>query len=301
MKQTTLTAIDKESRLGRRLVFPALLIVIGFLIFPFFYSLVLSFLNKDLARPATNGFAGFGNYIKLFSDTYFLNSLKVTFIFSAFSVFFELLIGIAIAEILNVKFRFRGIVRGLIILPWALPNVVNASMWSWIFNANYGVLNAVLQKLGIIQEYQVWLGEPASAMALVILANVWKETPFTIIMVLAALQGIPKSLYEAAKMDGAGGFQRWRFITLPNIKNIVITCGLLQMIWSILHTFDLIYVITRGGPFNSTDILPLRIYWQTFKSLRYGYGSSMALLTGLIIFIPSFFYIRSAYKKSSES
>lgn len=292
---------NHENRLGRLLVSPSLFIVLGFLIFPFFYSLTLSFLNRDLARPATNGFVGLANYVKLFKDPYFLNSLKVTSIFSFFSVLFELSIGIGIALVLNMEFKFRGFVRGLIILPWALPNVVNAAMWSWIFNANYGVLNAILLKMGMIQEYHPWLGEPVSAMSLVILANVWKETPFTIIMVLAALQGIPKTMYEAAKMDGAGAIQRWRFITLPNIRNIVLTCGLLQMIWSILHTFDIIYVITRGGPFNSTDILPMRIYWQTFKSLRYGYGSSMAFLTGLLIFIPSIFYIRSAYKKSLES
>ncbi|MBF9014631.1 MULTISPECIES: carbohydrate ABC transporter permease [unclassified Oceanispirochaeta] len=301
MNQSIQYKLGKEENLGKILVLPSMIIVFGFLLFPFLYSFILSFFSKDLARPATNGFAGLSNYIKLLQDPYFLNSLKVTGIFSFTSVFFELLIGVAIALVLNMKFRFRGFVRGLIILPWALPNIVNASMWSWIYNANYGVLNALLLKLGLIEEYQAWLGNPVSAMILVILANVWKETPFTIIMVLAALQGVPKAMYEAAKVDGANVFKRWHYITLPFIKNILMVCGLLQLIWSLLHTFELIYVITRGGPFNSTDILPLRIYWQTFKSLRFGYGSAMSYLTALIIFIPTFFYIKSAYKSSMES
>lgn len=292
---------SNENSLGLTLVIPSIVIVFGFLVFPFFYSLVLSFFSKDLARPKSNGFIGFSNYVHLFKDSYFLNSLKVTAVFSFVSVFFELIIGVSIAYILNMKFKGRGFVRGLVILPWALPNIVNASMWTWIYNANYGALNALLQQMGIIKEYQVWLGHAHSAMALVILANVWKETPFTIIMVLAALQAIPKQMYEAAVIDGANIIQKGYYITLAYIKQILMVCGLLELIWSILHTFEIIYVITRGGPSNATDILPIRIYWQTFKSLRFGYGASMSYLVGIIIFIPAFFYIRSAYKSSVES
>lgn len=292
---------SEENILGLSLVIPSVLIVFGFLAFPFFYSLVLSFFNKDLARPQNNGFVGFLNYINLFKDSYFLVSLRVTAVFSFISVFLELLLGVGIALVLNMEFKGRGFVRGLIILPWALPNIVNASMWSWIYNANYGALNALLHQSGIISEYQVWLGHPKSAMALVILANVWKETPFTVIMVLAALQAIPKQMYDAAIVDGANAIQKGYYITFAYIKQILMMCGLLQLIWSLLHTFEIIYVITRGGPANATNILPLRIYWQTFKSLRFGYGASMSYLIGILIFIPAFFYIRSAYKSSVES
>lgn len=292
---------NEENSLGLSLVIPSIVIVFGFLIFPFFYSLVLSFFNKDLARPYNDGFIGLGNYIHLFKDPYFLNSLLVTSVFSFVSVFFELIIGVGIALILNMKFRGRGFVRGLIILPWALPNIVNASMWAWIYNSNYGALNALLAQLGLIKEYQVWLGHANSAMILVILANVWKETPFTIIMVLAVLQAIPKQMYEAVIIDGANIVQKWYYITLAYLKQILMVCGLLELIWSLLHTFEIIYVITRGGPANATDILPIRIYWQTFKSLRFGYGASMSYLVGILILIPAFFYIRSAYKSSVES
>lgn len=199
------------------------------------------------------------------------------------------MIGVGLALFLNQNFKGRGLIRGLLILPWALPGVVNASMWSWIYNANFGALNALLHQSGFISEYKAWLADPTVAMILVILANVWKETPFTAIMVLAALQGIPAPLYEAAQIDGVTNFQKFFRITLPIITSVIMICGLLQIIWSLLHTFELIYVITRGGQFNATDIIPIRIYWQTFKSLRFGYGTAMAYLTSFILLNSRFF------------
>ena len=290
---------DDPKWLGLLLITPTMLIVLGFLFFPFFYSLVLSFMNYDLARPATMGFIGLRNYLKLFQDKYFLNSFKVTTIFSLVSVVFELILGVGIALVLDQKFKGQGLMRGLIILPWALPSIVNAAMWMWIYNADFGALNALLHQLGIIDEYQIWLADPFKAMALVILANVWKETPFTVVMVLATLQGIPLELYEAAKVDGATAWRSLTHITLPLLKPMIMICGLLQIIWS-FQTFELIYIVTRGGPYRTTDIMPMRIYWQTFKSLRFGYGAAMAYLTALILLIPSFFYIRSAYRSVVE-
>ena len=173
-------------------------------------------------------------------------------------------------------------------------------MWSWILNANYGALNALLSQLGILHAYKPWIAEPVWSMSMIILANVWKETPFTIILVLAALQGIPPHLREAAVVDGAGAVRRFFHVILPMIAQIVMICALLQVIWSLLHTFELVYVITRGGPFNSTDIIPMRIYWQTFKALRFGYGAAMAYLAAVVLLIPAIFYIRSAYRATVE-
>jgi ABC-type sugar transport system permease subunit len=292
--------MDEPRRLGITLVMPSLIIVFGFLLFPFLYSLVLSFMNYDLARPQGNGFIGLRNYFRLTQDAYFLNSVVVTLLFSFASVILEILLGVAIALVMNQNFKGRGILRALIIIPWALPSIVNASMWSWILNANYGALNALLSQLGILHAYKPWIADPVWAMALIILTNVWKETPFTVIMVLAALQGIPPHLREAAVMDGAGAVRRFLHIVLPMIAQIVMICALLQVIWSLLHTFELVYVITRGGPFNSTDIIPMRIYWQTFKGLRFGYGAAMAYLAAVALLVPAIFYIRSAYKTTVE-
>ena len=292
--------MDEPRRLGTLLVVPSLLIVFGFLIFPFLYSLALSFMNYDLARPQGNGFAGLSNYLRLTQDKYFINSVLVTLVFSFTSVALEIVLGVAIALIMNQQFKGRGILRALIIIPWALPSIVNASMWSWILNANYGALNALLSQLGIIRAYRPWIADPGWAMVMIVTANVWKETPFTIILVLAALQGVPPHLREAAVVDGAGAVRRFFNVTLPLIMQIIMICALLQIIWSLLHTFELVYVITRGGPFNSTDIIPMRIYWQTFKGLRFGYGASMAYLAALALFAPGIFYIRSAYKTAVE-
>jgi len=293
-------SIDEPRRLGLTLVVPSLLIVFGFLIFPLVYSFVLSLMNYDLARPRDNAFIGLGNYVRLTRDSYFLNAVVRTLIFSFASVILELLLGVAIALVMNLDFRGRSILRALIIVPWALPSIVNASMWTWILNANYGALNALLTQVGIMHSYKPWIAEPGWAMFMVILANVWKETPFTVILVLAALQGVPSHLREAAVVDGAGAWRRFFNVVLPMIVQIIMICGLLQLIWSLLHTFELIYVVTRGGPFNSTDIIPMRIYWQTFKALRFGYGAAMAYIAALALLVPSVFYIRSAYRATVE-
>ncbi len=255
--------------------------------------------QHDLPRPQENAFIWFKNYIDLLQDPRYLNSLQATIKFSLFSVIIELVLGVAIATVLNQEFRGRGFVRGLMILPWAMPSIVNAAMWKWIYNADYGALNALLSQLHIIDQYQVWLANPTIAMVLVILSNVWKETPFTVILILAALQTIPGDLYEASRVDGATEWQSFRHITLPLIMPVLMIAGLLQFIWG-FQTFELIYVVTGGGPFSSTEMTTLRVYATTFRSLRFGYGAAMAYLTSLIIFIPAVVYIRSAYRKVVE-
>ena len=291
--------LSDQRWLGLLLMLPTLVAIFGVILIPLVSSIVLSLYRRDLSRPQWDAFVGLGNYIKLLGDDRYLNSLKATFIFSSTSVVLELILGVAIALILHQRFRGRGFVRGLMILPWALPSIVNAAMWEWIYNADYGALNALLTQLGIIDEYQIWLANPRAAMALIILANVWKETPFTTLLVLAALQGIPEDLYEAAKVDGASAWQRLIHITLRLLLPVIMIAGLLQMIWG-FQTFELVYIITGGGPFSSTELVPLRIYTQTFRSLRFGYGAAMAYLTSLLVLIPAVFYIRVAYRTVVE-
>jgi len=276
-----------------------MLAIFGVVLLPLLNSLWLSFQQHDLSRPQEDAFIWLGNYINLLHDPRYLNSLQATLKFSLISVIIELVLGVAIALVLNQEFRGRGFVRGLMILPWALPSIVNAAMWKWIYNADYGALNALLSQLHLIDHYKVWLAEPFSAMALIILANVWKETPFTVILILAALQTIPDDLYEASRVDGATEWQAFLKITLPLILPVLMIAGLLQFIWG-FQTFELIYVVTGGGPFSSTEMTNLRVYATTFRSLRFGYGAAMAYLTSLIIFIPAVVYIRSAYRKVVE-
>lgn len=292
----SLSIIDDPRILGLLLIAPAMLAILGVVLLPMFNSLWLSFQQHDLSRPQEDAFIWFRNYADLLRDPRYLNSLQATLKFSLFSVIIELALGVAIAMVLNQEFRGRGFVRGLMILPWAMPSIVNAAMWKWIYNADYGALNALLSQLHIISEYKIWLAEPTTAMVLIILANVWKETPFTVILTLAALQTIPDDLYEASRVDGATDWQSFIKITLPLIMPVLMVAGLLQFIWG-FQTFELISIVTGGGPFSSTEMTNLRVYATTFRSLRFGYGAAMAYLTSLIIFIPAVAYIRSAYRK----
>ena len=299
MKALFTKVLNTPRYLGLIITLPSLIAIFGILLIPFVNSFSLSLYQKDLSRPYLDAFVGIGNYIKLLQDARYLNSFRITLTFSLISVFFELILGVGIAMVLHQRYKGVGIARGLIILPWAMPSIVNAAMWKWIYNADYGALNAFLHQLGIIDQYQIWLANPKAALALIILANVWKETPFTAILVLAALQSIPAELYEAAKVDGASAWQRFFTITLRLILPVVMVAGLLQTIWG-FQTFELAYIITGGGPFSSTELITLRIYAQTFRSLRFGYGAAMAYFTSLILLIPAVAYIRAAYRAIVE-
>lgn len=290
---------DNPRTLGVLLIAPAMVAILGVVLFPMINSLWLSLQQHDLSRPQEDAFIWFRNYADLLQDPRYLNSLQATLRFSLLSVLVELVLGVAIATVLNQEFRGRGFVRGLMILPWAMPSIVNAAMWKWIYNADYGALNALLSQLHLIDHYRVWLAEPVTATLLVILANVWKETPFTVILILAALQTIPDDLYEASRVDGATEWQAFLHITLPLIMPVLMICGLLQFIWG-FQTFELISIVTGGGPYSVTELITLRVYATTFRSLRFGYGAAMAYLTSLIIFIPAAIYIRSAYRRVVE-
>lgn len=291
--------INNPRILGLIFMAPTMLAVFWFLAVPLIVSMGLSFMRHSPRNPHLNGFIGLRNYIQLLGDEYVMNAIWRTALFSFVSVFFEIILGLGVALILDQKFKGRGLMRAIIILPWALPSIVNGVMWRWIYNADYGALNALLTQLGLMGGYKAWLADSFWAMAGVILANVWKETPFTVIMVLASLQGIPTELYEAARVDGATAWQSLRRITLPLLTPVLMICALLQVIWS-FQTFDLIYVVTAGGPYGSTEIISYRIYLQVFKFLKFGYGSAMAYLASIILLIPSIFYIRAAYRNIVE-
>jgi multiple sugar transport system permease protein len=172
-------------------------------------------------------------------------------------------------------------------------------MWKWIYNADFGVLNALLQQFGLIDEYRVWLADPGWAMGLIIFSNVWKETPLTVLLVMGSLMAIPNVLYEAAHIDGATAWQRFRHVTFPLILPILIVAGLLQLIWG-FQTFEIPQIITGGGPQSATELASLRIYTQTFRSLRFGLGSAMAYSVAVLLLVPAVVYIRKAHKSIVE-
>ena len=243
-----------------------------------------------------NPFVGLDNYINTLTDPIFLDSLRVTIIFTIAAVVIEISLAMGIALILNRKFIGRGLVRMLALLPWAVPAVVNGIMWKWILNPSYGALNGLLYSLGLIDEYVIWLGSPELALAMVVVADLWKETPFIMLLLLAALQTIPKDLYEAATVDGANVVQSFFRITLPLIQPVLFVAIALRTIWA-LKSFDLIYTLTAGGPSNGTSVVGYYTYIKSFVSLQLGRGAAVAYIMTLFVLILVYIYYRVLYRK----
>ncbi|MCG9479690.1 MAG: sugar ABC transporter permease [Actinomycetia bacterium] len=273
------------------LILPASIIILLVLIIPIAYSLYVSFTDLVLYKPNAQQFIGLKNYLEVLKDKYFWGSMWRTIYFVMGTVSAEIVIGILISLVLNQKFKGRTVLRGLVLLPWVIPGVVNGVMWKWIFNANYGALNAFLHQLHIIDSYQVWLQNPFIALNLIMLANVWKETPVVIIMVLAFFQTIPSQLYEAASIDGASPFSKFRWVTLPLVVPVLVTTFIIKAVWAI-REFELIYIITKGGPQAGTTLVNYYIYQQTFKFLNFGYGSAIAYIVTILTAILAVIFIR---------
>lgn len=272
------------------LITPSILIIFGVLLFPILYSLFLSFNNLNI-RDNSFAWVGIKNYADMFLDSTWRYSVKQTIIFTIISVFCEIVFGVMVALILNKEFRGRGFVRGIMILPWALPGVVNAIMWKWIFNADYGAFNALMTQMGLIDKYQAWLATPKNAFICVLIANIWKETPYVVLLTIAALANIDKGLYEAASIDGANGWKAFWMITLPLIKPVVLILLITKTIWA-LQTYDLVYLMTAGGPMGSTEFITYLIQRTSFKYLKWGAGSAMAFTLSMICFIMTLIYIK---------
>lgn len=279
------------------LILPSLIVIFGVIIWPVLYSLYISFHKMYMVYPEEFPFVGLKNYIKVFRNSVFWAALGRTFYFTGTSVGVSIILGLGIALVLNQEFRGRAFMRGLIILPWALSSVVNGMMWKWIYNGSYGALNGLLFQLGWIDSYKVWLANPKVAMNLIVMAEIWKETPVGVIFILASLQTIPSALYEAAKVDGANAWSRFKHITLPSLKPIILLLIVIKSIWAIRDSFDVVYMITGGGPGDSTQVVTYYAYLATFKFLRFGYGAALAYLITLIILIFAVIYIRLLHRR----
>lgn len=298
---TTLSKLSKRKRedvvFTILLLLPAMVIMAIVTIYPLLQSFWISLQRWDLTRPDLDHvFIGLSNYIYVLKDPTFWQSAKITVFFVVGAVILEISLGLGIALLLNREFIGRNLIRMLSLLPWAIPGVVNGIMWKWILNPSYGALNGLLYSLGIIDHYIIWLGNPTSALVMSILADTWKETPFIMLLFLAALQTIPKDLYEAAKVDGANVFQSFFHITIPLIQPTLFVALTLRTIWA-LKSFDLIYTLTAGGPSGGTSVIGYYTYLKTFVSLNFGRGSAVAYLMTIIVAILVVIYQRALYRE----
>lgn len=260
------------------------LIILGLVVlFPIVKNLISAFLEQG-------EFVDIKNFLELFQDERFIRVSLNTLLFCIISVPLELILGLTLAIILHQRFFGRGFVRAASFLPWALPTAVMAVAWKWIFNDTYGVFNDILLRLHIIKEPLAWLGRPNLAFFCVILAEVWKCTPFVTVIFLAGLQSILVELYEAIRVDGAKPWQSFRLITLPLLRPSILVALIFRSIQA-LGVFDSIWVLTGGGPGSSTESISLYIYDTAFRYLKFNYASAMVSIS----FVFSLFFILVIY------
>ncbi|NVD42545.1 sugar ABC transporter permease [Ensifer sp. HO-A22] len=263
------------------LMLPLLIVMIAVIGWPLLDTVRLSFTDAKLV--GTEGtFVGLDNYAKVLGGSNFQRALVTTTWFAVASVTAEMVIGVLAALLLNQQFRGRTALRALMILPWALPTVVNATLWRLIYNPEYGALNAALTQIGLIDSYRSWLGEPSSALTALIVADCWKNFPLVALIALAALQAVPRDITAASLVDGAGPFNRFRYVIMPYLAGPLLVALVLRTIEA-FKVFDLVWVMTRGGPANSTRTLSILVYQEAFSFQRAGSGASLALIVTLLV------------------
>lgn len=277
------------------LVLPGLALLLAVVVYPLVAALTTAFFEQSLVAPGRS-FVGLDN-IRSVLDGDFWQLLQHTLVFSIGSTILPFLIGFALALALNTGIRGQRVFRGVLLIPWLVPAVVVSFLWLWIFNANYGLANGVLERLGIIDDPRAWLAEPVTAMVAVIIAKTWASYPWMMVMLLAGLQTVPPELHEAAKMDGAGAVRRFFNVTVPQLKGVIGIVLLLEFIWNFQH-FDIIYVMTGGGPAGATETFATAVYETAFSGLDLGKAGAIGLLWMLLLMLLVVVYVRSTDRKS---
>ena len=276
------------------LLMPALTVFVIVILFPFINSLLMSFTDQSMLKPEVN-IVYFKNFIDIFADPNFLQVLSNTAFFVIGSVTLPFLLGLIWAIILNEKFRGAEFLRGLTLIDWIIPSTAIGFLWMWIFNGDYGVLNGILRATGIISENINWLGQTQTAMWVIILARTWQLLPWYMAFLIGGLQGISIEQTEAAKIDGASNWNVFTHIILPEMKPTVGLVLLLGTIGSLQH-FDLIWVMTEGGPARSTTTLAIEVYRSAFKNWNLGQAAAVGVIWVILLSFFSFFYMRANVK-----
>jgi multiple sugar transport system permease protein len=273
---------SREERLGWALAFPALGIVALIAVFPMFWTFWESLHLDDLRMPwLGRPFVGWGNYVEVTTDARFWSALGRTTLFAVVTVALELGAGLVLALMLDRIVRARGLVRTIVILPWAIPTVVAALVWRFIFESPGGLATAGLAHMGVTAP--TWFADELAAWVPLVLADVWKTTPFAALLLLAGLQNIDRSLYEAAEVDGAGQWQQFINITLPLLRPALLVAALFRTL-DAFRVFDVVYVMTGGGPGTATETVAMYTFSTLLQHLRFGYGSALSMIAFVLAF-----------------
>lgn len=284
----------RQARIAAMFMLPAIIFILVFVVYPALYAAYLSTTDASLIRMKWN-WVGLHNYVVFFQDETALKVVGNTYTYVFTVVIFQFLVGLGLALALNSVKRGRGVYGALLFLPWVFSNIMAVTVWKWFFNDTYGIVNYYLQLFGLSPVQ--WLANPDLAMVTVILLNIWKGYPFSMVLLLAGLQNIPHELNEAARIDGAGRWGILRFITLPLLAPVMAANIVLITIYT-FNVFDLVYAMTGGGPVNATEIIGLFMYRQAFTSGRLGYGSAVAVMMFMLNLMITIVYLATLARRS---
>ena len=286
----------REARFAWALLAPLVIVLTLVAVGPLVASVWESFHRHDLRMPwLDRPWIGLANYAAAISDPRLIDALAHTFFFTIVSVALEIACALALAMALDHLRRGRGAARVIVLMPWALPTVVAALVWRFMFETETGVVAA----LGIPGLQRAWLSDPVLAWVPIVLADTWKSTPFVTLLLLTGLQAIDPALHEAARMDGAGPWRRFITITLPLLRPALLVAGIFRLL-DAFRVFDLVYVLTGGGPGTATEIVSLYAFTTLFQDLRFGYGSALSVITFGITFVLALAYIRALSPSGGE-
>jgi ABC-type sugar transport system permease subunit len=274
------------------LLSPAALLILAIVLVPLAITFAYTLFDTNLLSDSKGRFMGLASYAAVLGAPWFWESLGRTLYFTFVSLVLETGLGLLFALLLNGRFPGVSVLRALVILPWAIPTNVSGALWKWILHPDYGALNALLSWAGVIKEYQAWLGQPWQAMNFVILADVWKMAPYSAIFFLAALQFINKALYEAARIDGAGAFRRFRCVTFPHLVPTLLVVVVMRSMEK-FKAFDLFYIMTKGGPANGTKVLTYDAYLRGFNNLDYSTAATISYVIAFIVLALTVAYLKA--------
>lgn len=292
-KRKNFLGLDRD---GLLLAVPALIPVVLFSMYPLLRGIYLGFTDAEAGRNSETAFTGFENYSQLLGDSYFWDSFRIGLIWAFGVTILQFFASLGLALLLNQKLRLRWLARTLALVPWAMPPVVIGIMWRLVYHPNAGILNSTLKDLGIIDSNVEWLSSLSLALPAVIVVGVWSGMPQTTVVLLAGLQSVSEELKEAAAVDGAGPWQRFRNVTWPALRPIVTAMTTLDFIWN-FNSFSLVYVLTEGGPGGSTRLPMLFAYEEAFRYGNYGYAAALGNAMVLVIAVFVVFYLRRRYRE----
>ena len=286
----------KERHKGLLLLVPSLTVIALFTVYPLFDGLRMAFTNQNLLRDEFQ-YVGLDNFIRLLSDDIFWLSFRHSLVLTSVVVILQLIFGIILASAMQQDVPGIGVFKSIVMASWVIPVAATVIMFKFMAQPDVGLINMVLERLGLEEQTRYWLGDPAVAMPFIVMLHLWRNVPFYGVAFLAAMQAIPRSYYEAAELDGANVWNRFRYVTLPGLRDMIVVMVTIHVLWT-FNNFDFIYLSTGGGPVNRTEVLPVYVYRQSWNSYTIGYAAAIG--TVMLIVLLAYFVVYVGWFERGE-